>query len=103
MCEIHHKISEEATNDFFEIGKKWFPKLFSAKENEGVTKKVNQFVHIRKQLYKKNVPPINMEFSYLNKETNEITVVKDQEKTPTAQFPPNKFVKLCEIASVKVR
>ena len=100
--EIHHRMSQEASNALFEVARKWFFKLFKAKFDEGIAREPPQFVHLRRQLYKKKVPPVHLEVSYQNKETDEIVTLKDLESTPTSRFPPNQFVKLYESAYVKV-
>lgn len=87
----------------FELAKKWIPKLYLAKENEGVSRKVPQFVHIRRQLYDKKVPNVNLEVAYLDKSSDETIVLKNIDKIPsTSTYPPDKFIKLYEVASVKV-
>lgn len=43
-----------------------------------------------------------MEIAYKNKETDEITVLKNLTKEPS-QYPADKYVKLYEEASVKVK
>ena len=42
-----------------------------------------------------------LEIAYLNKESDEVTIVKDT-VTPKSKFPPDKYKKLYEIASVKL-
>lgn len=102
LCELGHRISMEASNELFEIAKKYFFNLMTAKINEGVTKNVPQFVHLRRLLYNNNVPDVKLEVAYLKKETGEIIVLDDLEKTPRSRYPANEYVKLYEIASVKV-
>ena len=101
-CEIDHRISKEASNELFELGKKMFAKLYHAKNSEGVRKNVPQFVHLRRLLYDKKVPEVSMDVSYLNKSSGEIVVLHDQKDIPRSRFPANKFTKLYEIAKVKV-
>lgn len=75
MCEIDHRISNEASNELFEVAKKWFYKLYVAKENQGVSKNTPQFGWLRSKLYDNNIPKISMEVAYLNKSTNSITLL----------------------------
>ena len=42
-----------------------------------------------------------METGFINKETNQITIIEG-DKTPRNRFPPSKFEKIFEIASVQV-
>ena len=102
LTEIHHRVSKEASNAFFELGKKWFHELFQHKFQEGILRKTPQFVHIRRQLHKKNVPPINLEVAYRHRETGDVIVLQDLEVAPTTRFPRTTYEKLYEIASVKV-
>lgn len=102
LNEVHHRVSKEASNALFELSKKWLPDLLVAKTTEGKTGKIPQFVHMRRQIYKKRLPPIDIEVSYRHRSTGEVHVLQNLEKAPTGQFPPNEYQKLYEIASVKV-
>lgn len=102
LSEVHHRVSKEASNSFFELGKKWIPLLADAKKKEKSETKTPQFVHLRRQLYDKNIPPIHIEVSYKNKETGEITLLKDLQSVPSSAFPRNIFQKMYEIAYMKV-
>lgn len=53
-------------------------------------------------MYDKYTPKVEMEITYKDKETEELTVVKDV-VTPKSRFPPHRYEKLCEIATVKVK
>lgn len=99
---MHHRVSKEASNAFFEIGKKWFHLLIEAKEKEGKAGDILQFVHLRRLLHKKHVPRIDMEVGYVHKISGEETVVENVEHMPVSKFPPNEYLKKYEIASVKV-
>lgn len=101
VAEVDHRVSKEASDDFFKIGLKWFPILHEAKIREGVSTKTPQFTHIRRTLHKKKVPPIHLEIGYKHKVTGEVIVVED-ECTPKSRFPPQQYEKTHEIASVKV-
>lgn len=100
--ETQHHVSKEAANEFFELGKKWFPLLYEAKQREGITRKVPQFVHLRRKLHERNVPKISLDVAYVHKTTGEETVLRDVQSIPTKQFPPNEYLKIYEMASVKV-
>lgn len=104
LCEIEHNISNEASNELFELAKKWMHKLMIAKEQQGIRKSVPQFIHLRRCLYNRNVPEIRLDVSYLDKDTGESIVLENLDKMPTtAEYPPKKFTKQCEVASVKVK
>lgn len=101
--EVHHDVSQAASDSFFEIAKKWFFKLICAKQREGLAVKTPGFPHIRRKMYEEKVPKISLKIAYMHKETQVITVKDDLESTPTSQFPPSQYQKLFEIASVKVK
>ena len=77
------------------------PKLLHARSIQNERKKIPQFKQVRKTLYDKYTPEVKMEISYINKETNEVTVVKDT-VTPKSRFPPHLYEKINEVATVKV-
>lgn len=72
-----------------------------AKHAQGVQRKIPQFDHIRRTLAQNYSPPVHMEIAYKNKETDQVTIVKDT-ITPKSRFPPHRFEKMFEIATVKV-
>ena len=100
--EINHRISKSASNELFEIGKKWMHPLYEARKIQGIYKETPQFVHIRRQLIKRSVPKVDMEIAYEHKDTKEITTVKDVQSTPRSRFPPSQYTKVYEIGTVKV-
>lgn len=103
MIEVDHHVSKEATNCFFDAGKKWFSLLERAKTTQGVGAKTPTFAHLRKKLYDAKVPKISMEISYKHRITGEITTVKDVESTPVGKYPRHEYEKLYESASVEVK
>ena len=102
MAEIDHDVSKEATNTFWQIANKYFHSLYSLKSQQGVTRKIPQFPHLRKTLVHDNVPPVKMEIGYESKDTGDIVVVENVETTPTSRFPASTHRRLFEIASVDV-
>ena len=101
LAEIDHCTSKTASNSFWRIAAEFFPKLQHAREIQNVTRKIPQFKHIRTKLYDKEVPDVNLEIGYRDKETGEIIIVQSQ-VTPKSRFPPHQYEKLYETASVKV-
>ena len=101
LLELKHRTSKSASEDFWELAEKAFPKLYQAKIDETVLKNIPKFVSQRRKLYNSYVPPVKMEIGYLNKETQEVVVVEG-DKTPISRFNPQKFEKVYEVASVKV-
>lgn len=102
MAENDHQVSKEASNVLFEVAKKWFPKLQKAKEDEGITVNTPQFVHLRRDLYNKNVPKVYLEIGYRHRDTGDIIILDKLESTPMSRFPPNVYEKLYEVAYVEV-
>ena len=102
LVEIDHHVSKSATDAFWKVATAKFKQLFEAREARNMKRKIPQFPYLRQTLYDKKVPRISMEIAYQNKETEEITVIEDVEKAPVSKYPPDKFVKLYEKATVKV-
>ena len=99
--ELSHNVSKVAANSFWDLGRKMFHNLFQAKELQNVRKKTPSFVHMRRRLHGRIVPPIHLEFAFQNKETTELTLIEDT-KTPRGRFNPHEFTKVWELATVKV-
>ena len=97
----HHKTSKSGSEDFWNLAKDFFPKLARARINEMVYKPIPKLKYQRKKMYKDNVPPIEMDFGYENKETCELTTFKS-DKTPLKRFNPRQYQKVFEVATVKV-
>lgn len=103
QMELKHRISKQASNELWSLATSALPKLHDARKNQHVKKKIPQFRSIRDSLYKNNVPEIKLQIAYRVKETGDIIILKDLKKTPISRFPPSKFIKLYESASVQVR
>ena len=103
LIEIQHQVSKVASNEFWKSANKHLYKLLAAKEAQNVTRKVPQFVQLRRKFNNVHVPEIKMEFGYRNKETGEITVVKNRLTTPINEFPPSTYKMVYEIAKIEVR
>ena len=98
--EIGHTVSKQASSAFWKLAVKWMFPITKAFHNEK-KKKIPNFEHLRRKLTKKNVPPISMEVGYIDKETQALKVVHAEKISPK-DFPPSKFEKVFESASVKV-
>lgn len=101
LTELEHTMSQAASNYLWSVAFHFIPKLIHAREVQNVTRKVPKFNHIRRTLYTKNTPEVNLEFGYRNKESNEVTEVHDK-VTPKSRFPPNEYEKMFEVGTVKV-
>ena len=98
--EINHKVSKEASSNFWRIANNMFHRLYVAKGNVG--RKIPQFQTLRDRMYQHSVPPVKMEVGFKSKENGEITVVEDATSIPSSRFPRSSFIRLYEIASVDV-
>ena len=101
MIEVEHRVSKEASNEFWSTANKLFHEMYVAKGDLG--KKIPQFPVLREKLYCKNTPEVRMDIAYQCKENGEITIAKDVTSAPVSRFPPCTYRKLYEIASVDVR
>lgn len=100
LLELHHRTSKAASQDFWDLAKKCFPRLYKKRIDDMVYKPIPKFRSQRKRVYKDDVPEVTMEIAYRNKDTKELTVVQ-ADKTPTT-FNPKNFEKIFEVATVKV-
>lgn len=98
--ETNHRISKEASNSFWQLANKMFPKLYATRGDEG--RKIPQIPHLRKRLYDEKVPPVKLEVGFECKESRETIIVKDATCIPVSKFPPNQYRRQYEIASVDV-
>ena len=101
LIEINHNVSKTATNEFWEVAVKLLPTLIQTKQNLGITRKIPQFVHIRRMLNRKILPPIQHVTAYRNERTNEIHEVKDEENHN--DYKSSRYTKIYETASVQVK
>lgn len=102
LTEIEHHVSKAASSSFWKVADKYFHSLYGAKEREGISRKVPQFMQERKKIHDKNVPKISMEVAYQHKHTGEISVVENVQSIPASRYPPNLYTKIYEVASVEV-
>lgn len=101
--ENSHKVSKVATNQFWKLAISELQAIFDFKQKSKITRKIPQFVTVRRRLHNKHVPRISLQIAYKHKETGEITVVEDSTTTPSSKFPPNEYIKLYEQATVQVQ
>lgn len=102
LLEMKHRTSKSASNDFWALSSKVFPKLHRAKIEGMVFKPIPNIRYQREKMMKETVPDITLEIGYLNKTTEEVTVVKAN-KTPKSRFSPRTYMKLFEVATVQVK
>ena len=101
ILELKHKISKTAANEFWRLAISQLPNLLSAKQGQNVTRKIPQFQQIRRTLYSKHLPKINLEVAYLNTESGEIET-QSSANVPTKMFPSPAYTPLYEVATVQV-
>lgn len=102
MCEeLDHTISKVASSALWKVAFQFIPKLIHARNSQDIKRKVPTFTHIRRTLYDNHTPEVNLEIGYKNKETNNMCIVQDT-VTPKSKFPPHRFEKMYEVATVKV-
>ena len=102
LIEIDQNVSKACSDSFWNLAQKWFPRLQACKEKQRIKRKTPQFTHIRRKMYHEKTPKVHLDIAYKNKETGEVEVIEDVEKIPVNKYPPNKFTKLYESASVHV-
>ena len=102
LLELRHHVSKTASNEFWSTAVKLLPKLTEAKRIAQSRRRIPQFRSIRKKIYKENVPDIFIEVAYQHKETGDIIILQDLDKTPVNRFPPSIYKKLYETVRVNV-
>ena len=99
--ELDHHVSKTATDIFWRLACTKIVKLFEIKSRQNIKRKLPQFQQIRRNLCN-NIPPIKMELGFINKETGQLEIHENLDKTPVKRFPPSKFQKAYEISSIEV-
>ena len=89
--EIDHRVSKTASNHFWRIANEHFHELYLLKQNQNIKSKVPQICHIRRKMNDEHVPKISMEVAYQNKQTGEITILKNIMNTPVGKYPPRQI------------
>ena len=98
---LTHNVSLEATYEFWKIALLCMPLLVQYKEEEEITRKTPQFVHLRRKLYDELCPKVYMDFEYTNKSTNETIHITSAKKTPVKTYQRNPdYIKKFEAAHI---
>ena len=95
LTETQHNVSKSASEAFWKVALRNFPKLAKRK------RKTPQFKTIRQKMHQDLLPSIDMEIAYRNKASGEITIIKDS-ITPRKKFPSNEYEKIFEIGTLQV-
>lgn len=101
VAEADHNVSKVASNVMWKLAFQFIPNLIRAKDQQEDQTKIPQFQQIRRNYTEDNCPEVELQFGYRNKETDETFHIKST-VTPKSRFPPNKYEKLYEMATVKV-
>ena len=97
LTENTHFVSKSGSEAFWKLGLEFFTKLTNA---HGKRKKTPMFKTIRRQIYN-DLPAIDLKIAYKNRTSGEVVIVNDT-VTPIKRFPPSKFDKLYEVATIQV-
>lgn len=100
--QLTHHVSLSAANDFWKLSFKCIADIFDKKIAEGVSRKIPQYLQVRKNIFKDLCPEVKMSFVFLNKTDGTITHVKENH-TPLSRYQrdPN-YEKLYEEAHIEV-
>ena len=80
LVEISHNASKEASNMFWEAAISLLPQVLREKEMIGISRKIPQFVHLRRKLHKRLLPPINQTTAFKDRSGNVVVVEGDATK-----------------------
>ena len=76
LVELDHTVSKAASNAFWGLATSILPSLFDLKKSHKISRKIPQFVHIRRKLHKQFVPPIHHKTAFQQDGTPEIIEVE---------------------------
>lgn len=97
LCQSKHKVSLSAANSFWDLALKYMPLLLQQRQ-----KRVPKFVQQRKKMVQSRCPPVEMQFTFKNREDQSIVNVTGTQ-APLKVYQNNpKYEKLLETAHVKV-
>ena len=96
--ELSHNVSKAASNEFWETALSLIPDLMKLKESRGITRKIPQFIHLRRKLQKRLVPPILHKTAFKENTGGEVVVVEGNAK----EYSSSTHTKLYESTGVKV-
>lgn len=102
LTQLTHKVSARATNRFWDESMKFMPKLLELRSLQAPQKKIPKFINQRRKLYSDKCPEVKMEFAFKHKSTGVIKKVESSSAPLKALQHNENYIKLYEIASVKV-
>lgn len=101
--QLTHKVSARATNLFWDCAMDFIPKLMDFQQREGRTHGVPKFIQQRRKLYSEYCPQVTMHFGFRKKSDGSIIKVLSETAPVKELQGNNEYIKLYEIASIKVR
>ena len=102
LAQETHKVSARATNKFWSLSLDYMPKLLKLQEQEGRQNPIPQFIQQRRKLHKQYCPEIQMEFGFQKMFDGSLKIIKTS-SAPLKDLQLNRdYIKLYEIASIKV-
>lgn len=102
QIQLTHHVSITASNSFWNLGFKYIGALQNIKEQERNNRKIPQFVHVRRCLYKDYCPDVKMSFAFLNTSDGSIVHVSDDHNPVNKYERDPKYKKLYEEAHIEV-
>lgn len=100
--QLTHHVSLAAANAFWSMEFQYVSELHDLKVAEGISRKIPQFLQVRKNIYRDMCPDIKMSFVFLNKTDNSIIRI-NEDHTPLKQYQRNpNYQKLYEEAHIQV-
>ena len=102
QTQLTHHVSLAGANAFWKLCFKYVSDLYALREAENISKRIPQFVHVRRQVYKQICPNIKMTFVFKDKTNGMVHYVED-DQTPLTNYQRDpKFQKLYEEAHIQV-
>ena len=100
--QLTHHVSLEATAALWKLAFSHVSEITALKAQENINRKIPQYVHVRRQIYKEVCPRVTISFAFLNKADGSITKVQE-DCTPLNKFQRDpQYQKLYEAANVEV-
>lgn len=96
------KVSVEAANKFWDLSMKYVPEIITLRDREQRTNSIPKFISQRRNMYLRYSPDVQMEFGFKRKFDGSIIEVTAESAPLKALQRNHNYIKLYEIASVKV-
>ena len=101
-AQLTHHVSLAAAKSFWQTAMKYIPEMMELKAQERNTRKIPQFLQVRKNIYEEAAPVVTMNFAFLNKNDGSITHARVNH-TPLNMYQRDpRYKKLYEEAHIEV-